>query len=350
MHLYTDAQIDTMKVDELKEAVQIHNLTHPDTDIEQLKTVLRTTQRTRYLTFWHDHATMLGRGYIMMTVHTIFDPAVFDSTREDDKDTVQTLVEEAYMYMFGLNSSSIEDQATLIVDRVDCLEEMDEPLIASNGVPVTDIIRFFVGDHPAKQFERGTQCGGVYKCGSCGCKSSLMDDQTHALQCSTRSLTELQALAIGGVLGKVPCTVKPLYVPDLVVKDIRKELVARGVKDVVKKRIELQKNLQEVLKGVQRVPSLLLLHPEKPLSDLSIDKYEIMDCEPLHDIKGHLLNLFAELPSILENPVKAACINRIKQCQSKEKKERGRSKICRDTDLSYHTSSTRCGLESHMPP
>ena len=238
MHLYTDAKIDTTKVDELKEAVQIHNLTHPDTDIEQLKKVLRTTQQTRYLTFWHDHATMLGRGYIMMTVHTIFDPAVFNSTREDDKDTVQTLVEEPYMYMFGLNSSSIEDQATLIVDRVDCLEEMDEPLIASNGVPVTDIIRFFVGDHTAKQFERGTQCGGVYKCGSCGCKSSLIDDQAHALQCSTRSLTELQALAIGGVLGKVPCTVKPLYVPDLVVKDIRKELVARGVKDVAKKRIE----------------------------------------------------------------------------------------------------------------
>ena len=45
-----------------------------------------------------------------------------------------------------------------------------------------------------------------------------------------------------------------------------------------------------------------------------------MDCEPLHDIKGHLLNLFAELPSILENPVQAACINRIKQCQLKEKK------------------------------
>ena len=58
--------------------------------------------------------------------------------------------------------------------------------------------------------------------------------------------------------------------------------------------------------------------------------------------------LFSELPSILENPVKAACINRIKQCQLKGKKECGRSKICRDTDFSYHTSSTRCGLESHM--
>ena len=122
MHLYTDAKIDTMKVEELKETVQIHNLTHHDTDIEQLKKVLRTTQRTRYLTFWHDHATMLGQGYIMMAFHTIFDPAAFDSTREDDKDMVQTLIEEPCMYMFGLNSSSIEDQATLIHDRVDCLE------------------------------------------------------------------------------------------------------------------------------------------------------------------------------------------------------------------------------------
>ena len=76
MHLYTDAKTDSMKAEELKETVKIHNLTHHDTDIEQLKKVLRTTQRTRYLIFWHDHATMLGRGYIMMTVHTIFDLAL----------------------------------------------------------------------------------------------------------------------------------------------------------------------------------------------------------------------------------------------------------------------------------
>ena len=125
---------------------------------------------------------------------------------------------------------------------------MDEPLIASNGVPVIDIIRFFVGDHgsrdhPAKQFERGTQCGGVYKCGSCGCQPSLMDDQAHALQCSTRS-----KLAIGVVLGKVPCTVKPLYVPDLVVRDIRAELVARGLKNVPRKGLNYKKTFKRALK------------------------------------------------------------------------------------------------------
>ena len=79
---------------------------------------------------------------------------------------------------------------------MECLSGHNDPVIASNGVPVHDVVRFFVGDHPAQQFEGGTQVGGTYKCGACGCKDKLMDDQAHALHCKTRSLTDLQALAI----------------------------------------------------------------------------------------------------------------------------------------------------------
>ena len=62
MHLYTDAKTDTIKAEELKATVKIHILTHHDTDIEQLKNVLRTTQRTRYLTLWHDQQQCLDEG------------------------------------------------------------------------------------------------------------------------------------------------------------------------------------------------------------------------------------------------------------------------------------------------
>ena len=55
-----------------------------------------------------------------------------------------------------------------------------------------------------------------------------MDDQAHALRCETRQLQELQSLALGGVLGHEACVMQPLYVPDLPVSDIRKELRARG--------------------------------------------------------------------------------------------------------------------------
>ena len=93
--------------------------------------------------------------------------------------------------------------------------------------------------------------------------------------------------------------------PDLNVNDIRCELRARGVADVLKNRPEIQRHLQEIFKGVQRVPSLLLLNPQQNLADLNMEEYTIMDCEPMHDLKGHLLNLFSELPSILPNSVHA---------------------------------------------
>ena len=147
-----------------------------------------------------------------------------------------------------------------------------------------------------------------------------MDDQAHALMCKARTVKDLQRLATEGLHGKVPCSIKPLYVPDLTVKEIRDELKSRGVMDVTRTRKHLQKELQDILKGVQRVPSLLLLNPQQSLTDLNLQDYTILDCEPLHDIKGHLINLFEELPSILPPTVREECTARITKTLSKEKK------------------------------
>ena len=118
----------------------------------------------------------------------------------------------------SIYSPGIADQAAIIPDRVECLYS---PVMSTGGM-------MFTGDHPAKQFERGTQIGGTYKCGGFGCKGMLMDDQAHALRCKTKSLHELQAVALQGKLGRVPQKDKPLYVPDLTVEEIRKELQARN--------------------------------------------------------------------------------------------------------------------------
>ena len=146
-----------------------------------------------------------------------------------------------------------------------------------------------------------------------------MADQAHSLHCKTRSLGDIQTLAVQGMLGKVPGALKPLYIPDLPVNDIRKEAVARGKAVTGKNRATLQKELQEILQGVQRVPSLLLLQPDESLTNLNLQYYEVMDCEPLHDIKGHLLNLFQELPSVLPTSVKHECVNQINMSLKKEK-------------------------------
>ncbi len=106
--------------------------------------------------------------------------------------------------MIAMGSSSIEDQAALISDRVEYLLNVSTPLYTSEGIEIHDHVKLFTGDHPAAQFERGMQMGGVYKCGSCGCKDSLMDDQAHALQCSHRSLSEIQSIVTTGVFGIKP--------------------------------------------------------------------------------------------------------------------------------------------------
>ena len=47
------------------------------------------------------------------------------------------------------------------------------------------------------------------------------------------------------------------------------------------------------------MPTLLLDRPDLPLADINLQRYCILDCEPLHDIKGHLTNLFTKLPHII---------------------------------------------------
>ena len=141
----------------------------------------------------------------MITVHTMYDSEVFK-----DESTIQSEVEELELYLIAINPSTIEDQASIIPDRVADLHDRKEPILSTAGIPVQDVLRFFTGDHPAAQFERGTQVGGKYKCGGCGCKATIMDDQAHTLRCKTRSLKEPQTIALQGVLGKVPRSTKAL--------------------------------------------------------------------------------------------------------------------------------------------
>ena len=113
-------------------------------------------------------------------------------------------MEQPEIYLLSLRSSSVEDR-----DQVECLADVSVPLESANGIEITDTIRFFTGDHPAAQFEQGTKQGGTYKCGACGCKEAMLDDQGHSLSYSWCSLQHLQTLATGGVFGKQPGALRP---------------------------------------------------------------------------------------------------------------------------------------------
>ena len=98
------------------------------------------------------------------------------------------------------------------------------------------------------------------------------------------------------------CTLKPL--DNLKIGELQKELQARGYDTTDKLKPELQERLCSLLKGAQRVPTILTLNPTQSLHRLNLTDYEVLDCEPLHDLKGHIYHVIKELPYLLSSPAK----------------------------------------------
>ena len=133
----------------------------------------------------------------------------------------------------------------------------------------------------------------------------MLMDLPHTLHHSWRSLSDIQTLALAGTFGNKPGCLKPL--DNLKVADLKKELQMRGVQTHGILKPQLISTLTDILQGVQRVPTLLTLCPSQPLSSLILHKYEVLDCEPLHDLKSHLYNLLPEIPSLLGPPLSLEC-------------------------------------------
>ena len=292
----------------LEMAMSVGYQCSPSLDVEEAYAELESYQRIRNLAMWHDHSTILRTGYILFAVWVVYDPIVFLTDDEYKTQTgqfvsnVQEVIEEPAIYMIAPSSSSPDEQLALVPDRVECLQQLTQPIVSQTGLHINDCLRFFCGDKPAQQFERGTQLGGNYKCGSCGCSSSLMQNLGYALQCKRRTLADLQKLVLAGSFGNAPGRLKPL--DGLLVNDLRTELRTRGMPTSGKLKDELQADPTATLKGAQRVPTLLTQNPSQSLTDLNLHRYEVLDCEPLHDMKGHLLNLLPEITYILPSDVK----------------------------------------------
>ena len=145
----------------------------------------------------------------------------------------------------------------------------------------------------------------------------MMVDLAHAFYHSWRSLNDIQNLALAGQFGSKPGCLKPL--DNLKVADLRKELQTRGVETQGMLNPQLMSILTDILQGVQRVPTLLTLCPTQSLTSLNIQKYQVIDCEPLHDLKGHLYNLLPEIPHLLDSPVSQECQQLLETTLPKQK-------------------------------
>lgn len=108
-----------------------------------------------------------------------------------------------------------------------------------------------------------------------------------------------------GPAGRKPGIAKPF--DSLNAQQLKDVLRSRDVLTDATTKKDPKKQLKATLTGVQRAPSLLLRNPTQPLASLHLQDYEVLPCEPLHDIKGHIEHVLEELPDLLDDRLQAEC-------------------------------------------
>ena len=106
---------------------------------------------------------------------------------------------------------------------------------------------------------------------------------THTLHRLRRNLQDLQHITTVGRAGKKPGN--PKLFSNLLVAALREKLCARGQHDFGKKA-DMRKKLDDILCGVQRVSTLLLLDPQQPLGRLDLDQYTVQTVNACMILKG----------------------------------------------------------------
>ena len=83
----------------------------------------------------------------------------------------------------------------------------------------------------------------------------------------------------------------------LTTDQMKEELRARQIYDFRSTKKDTKEKLNEAL----------LYNPTQNIETVNLKNYTILECEPLHDMKDHLSNLFDALPSILEKELATRC-------------------------------------------
>lgn len=262
---------------------------------------LKQYECTRNLQIWHDASTIANHSHILFAVNVLYDTAVFYTDKEylqiyGNKVDVQSEIESPELYIIGRCKSS-DEQLGYVDTRVECLQDLNIPITTDEGVTIYDKMRLFHGDGPAAQLEGGNQKGGHYFCPTCDVFLYQTDNITYSYQLKSNSLQEIQHKVISGKYGLINSNkgkLKPFAA--LSTKELHEELNSRKISTNATMKINLAKELKQHLKGTTRVPILLKNNPTSDLSSLNLQKYEIAMLEPMHDIGGHITNLFEELP------------------------------------------------------
>ena len=121
--------------------------TGEESEIET-KERLKAMERKRHLVIWGDNSTLLNHGHLLLTVNSVYDEALYYTNEEmkakgKGNIDVQSAVERPHVYILGRCGSSEVDQLAYINTRRACLLSLDTKITTSNGVEITDVVRFF---------------------------------------------------------------------------------------------------------------------------------------------------------------------------------------------------------------
>ena len=117
---------------------------------------------------------------------------------------VVNVVERPEIHIIARSGSADCDQMAYSKSRVECLLEIDSSIKTQSGQPITDIVRFFHGDHPAQQFEAGNARGGNYPCVTFSTHRGLFDDLSYTYRQPAITLAHRQHFMLQGKVESDP--------------------------------------------------------------------------------------------------------------------------------------------------
>ena len=272
--------------------------THFDTlSVTEIHFKLDVLMQTRNLIFWHDGACISNHSHLMIMVSFMFDPVVYLTDDEYFKIhgkhvNVQCIVEKPYLYILP-RCHSDDSQLLYSSERLDDLLNLNEDVEYSSK-QIRDIVRAFKGDNPACQFKAGQQKNGDYFCWQCPLNAEMAANLVYTLSQPNTSLEErinkMKESTIS--INKIKQNNSELY-KNLKKHEIAEELHQRGIRFFSNDSVSnLQSLLDQEMAGIQRLSALLFPVPNKSLVDINLQKFEILDNEPLHDISHTTPRIF----------------------------------------------------------
>ena len=139
------------------------------------------------------------------------------------------------------------------------------------------------------------------------------------------SLAEKQHKFLQGTFGRSnSIRRKTLPFEKLDVSQLKVELRSRNVDltNLKSTKKDLIPELKKVLRGIKRVPILLLHNPLKDLNQMGLARYEIVMVECMHDIACHIENILEELPNHIKGDDKAKFNEMLETYKAEKEKKR----------------------------